>query len=71
MFHIHPKFNLENTWWAVLCAILGTGEACKENMNIGMLGSVFTRLLAEPRELSGVLGGGLEIVWELREVAVY
>ena len=40
-------------------------------MNIGMLGSVFTRLLAEPRELSGVLGGGLEIVWELREVAVY
>ena len=26
MFHIHPKFNLENTWWALLCAILGTGD---------------------------------------------
>ena len=71
MFDIHTKFNLENTWWALLCAILGTGEAGKENTNIDMLDSVFIPLFAESRELSGVLRGGLKIVWELREVAVY
>ena len=55
----------------LLCAILGTGEAGKENTNIDILDSVFIPLFAELRELSGVLRGGLKIVWELREVAVY